>query len=493
MEFSFLQYLDKRKGAEALVLPFWKGNKQGEWAVALPSSISSAVVSALESGDFKGKEGEIQSIYVKDQPEKRFILLGLGNKEKVSVETVRRAYGNLTKTCIARKLATLNLQVPSTDFISEDDLIRGISEGLLLPNYKVGLYKGIGPEEEGPSLLQKVVLIGPHKHILDVAEKYQAIAEGVYYVRDLANSNSEDVTAQYLEGCARGIAKMFPDVKLTLFDKKRIEKEKMGLLLAVNKGSATDPAFIILEYRGNSKSKDCTVLVGKGITYDTGGLNIKSANMETMKVDMAGAAACLATLSVACTLEMKVNLTVVIPSTDNCVSATSFRPGDVYSSYAGKNVEVLNTDAEGRLILADAIAYAVKNLNPTRIIDIATLTGGIDIALGPEATALMSNDDALSAALLQAGEKTYERLWRMPLFEEYKDRLKSDIADLKSWNGRTAGPNVAATFLGEFAGNVPWAHLDIASTAYFSEARKYTPKYATGMGVRLFIEFLENL
>jgi leucyl aminopeptidase len=233
--------------------------------------------------------------------------------------------------------------------------------------------------------------------------------------------------------------------------------------------------------------------VGKGVTYDTGGLNLKpTGSMETMKCDMAGAAACFGVMQALSKLHMPVNVTVVVPTTENSIDANSFKPGDVYTSYTGLTVEMTNSDAEGRLILADGLAYAVKNLHPTQLIDIATLTGAIDIALGVEASGLMSTSDSLSEGLLQAGEATSERLWRMPLFPEYKDRLKSDIADLKSWNGRPAGANVAAMFLRQFVGDIPWAHIDIASTAYVTDPKKYCPKYASGMGVRLLTQFLEN-
>ncbi|MDP1880111.1 MAG: aminopeptidase, partial [Parachlamydiaceae bacterium] len=187
-------------------------------------------------------------------------------------------------------------------------------------------------------------------------------------------------------------------------------------------------------------------------------------------------------------------LTVMIPTTENSIDANSFKPGDVYVSYTGKTVEMTNSDAEGRLILADALAYACKKYQPTRILDIATLTGAIEVALGPEASGIMSTNDELALSLIQAGQSTYERLWRMPLFEEYKEVLKSDIADIKSWNGRSGSSNVAATFLRAFVDeSIPWAHLDIAGTAYVEKAKKYMPKYATGFGVRLIVEFLKQL
>jgi leucyl aminopeptidase len=283
-------------------------------------------------------------------------------------------------------------------------------------------------------------------------------------------------------------------VKATVFDKKRIQKEKMGLLLAVNQGSSIDPAFIILEYKGNPKSKDHTVVVGKGVTYDTGGLNLKpTGSMETMKCDMSGAACALGTIHAAASLGLKVNLTAVIPSTDNSIDSKSYKPGDVYSSYLGKTVEIGNTDAEGRLILADALAYASKNLKPTRMINFATLTGACVIALGEETSGLMSNNDPLAESISRAGNETFERAWRLPLFEEYKSQLDSDIADISNTGGREAGTITAALFLQEFVGNTPWAHLDIAGTAYLKKSRRYHPKNGTGVGVRLMIQLLENL
>ncbi len=325
--------------------------------------------------------------------------------------------------------------------------------------------------------------------------KKLVISEGVYYARDLINSNADEVTPQYFANCARTIAKDYSHVKATILDKAHIQKEGLHLLMAVNRGSNLDPAFIILQYKGDPKSKEHVVMVGKGITYDTGGLNLKpTGSMETMKCDMSGAAACLGAILAVARLKMKVNFSIVIPSTENGIDANSFKPGDVYKSYAGKTVEMTNSDAEGRLVLADALAYAIKKMEPTQLIDIATLTGAIEVALGSEASGLMSTDDKLAEALMKAGETTFERLWRMPLYDEYKERLKSDIADLKSWNGRGAGANVAATFLRAFVDEkIPWAHIDIAGTAFLQEAKKYQPKYAIGVGVRLMLEYLESL
>lgn len=491
IEFLFVAQTEKRKVADALVLPLWKGKKHGEWA-AEAHSILPHLPAVLETEDFKGKEGETLFLYVKGQAEKRIILLGLGDKEKATIDSFRRSYGSLVRSCLGKRIQTLNILLPHANHLSSDVCVKGISEGLLLANYSFDKYKS-SPEDQLPVLLKKVTFLGHQSMHPPVARRAQAICEGVYYARDLVNGNADEVTPQYLAQCARELGKQYPELKVTVFDKKRLQKEKMNLLLAVNRGSELEPVCIIIEYKGNPKSKDHTVIVGKGITYDTGGLNLKISGMEAMKCDMGGAATCLGSMIALCNLGLKTNVTAVIPSTENGIDARSFKPGDVYTSYSGKTVEMTNSDAEGRLILADALAYAVDKLKPTRLIDFATLTGAIEVALGNEATGLMSNDDALSESLLRAGEETFERLWRMPLYEEYKDKLKSDIADIKSWNGRSASSSVAAIFLQQFVGQTPWAHLDIASTAFLPEAKKYLPKHGTGVGIRLLVEFLENV
>lgn len=496
MDFSSCTKIDKRKNADVIVIPFLSKKVGVEWAIESDKLLASSIDLLLKTGDFKGKEGEVFYLYTDKVIEKRIILLGLGSKEKINTEALRRAYGCLTKFCLSRKFSSLNVLIPQIDGISRPDLLGGLADGVLLPNYVFDQLKQISLNEpEKNILLQKVCWIGASPKDVEYLNKKLIINSGVYYARDLINGNADDVTPQYLAQCARKIAKDHSEVKATLFDKARIEKEGLNLLLAVNRGSNLDPAFIILEYKGNPKSKNHVVMVGKGITYDTGGLNLKpTGSMETMKCDMSGAAACLGAILCAVRLKLKVNFTIVIPSTENGIDAKSFKPGDVYKSYAGKTVEMTNSDAEGRLVLADALAYAVKKLKPSHLIDIATLTGAIDVALGSEASGFMSTNDQLANALVKAGENTFERLWRMPLYEEYKERLKSDIADIKSWNGRGGGANVAATFLRAFVDEkIAWAHIDIAGTAYLLEAKKYQPKYGIGVGVRLMIEFLENL
>lgn len=491
MDFQIVDQLEKRKQADLLILPFWKGKNTPEPAATF-GALKNIISLALATGDFKGNEGEILIVY-SDKPEKRIALLGLGEKKKCSLEVFRRAYGDLGKLCQKKEVKSLNLVVPVCKNLDESVVVRGVSEGLLLVNYAFERHK-LDPDHKQTVLLKKVALIGASKKSLAVAKKYVGIVDGVYLARDLVNGNADDVTPQHLADTARLLAKKFSSVKATVFNKSRIEKEKMGLLLAVSRGSLHDPAFIILEYKGNPKSKDHTVVVGKGVTYDTGGLNLKPTGfMETMKCDMSGAATALGTIMAAANIGLKANVTAVIPATENSIGAKSYKPGDVYTSYAGKTVEIDNTDAEGRLILADALAYTSQQIKPTRIVDFATLTGAIVIALGEETSGVMSNSDKLADQLYKAGQDTHDRVWRLPLYPEYTKQLKSDVADLKNTGGRQAGSITAALFLQEFVGETPWAHCDIAGTAYLSKERHYKPKNATGVGVRLMVDLLENV
>lgn len=495
MDFLHVPTLEKRPAADLLILPFFIGKKGVEPAFT-SGKMDSFYALPIEMKDFKGKEGEQLLLYPQNEIEKRVVLLGLGEIQKLNVEKLRRCYALLVPFCQKQKFLKINLVIPNIPSFGEEEMIKGVTEGILLANYKFESLKGEKSNNNGTTdLITKACLISSYKQTLDLAQKLQTICEGVYFARDLVNGNADDITPQYLAKVATGLSKTSSKISTTVFDKKRIIKEQMGLLLAVNRGSSIDPALIIVEYKGNPKSKERTVLVGKGITFDTGGLNIKtgSAGMETMKSDMSGAAAALATVHTAERLKLKVNVCAVIPTTENAIGSKSYKPGDVYKSFLGKTVEIGNTDAEGRLILADALAYTVKNLKPSRIIDLATLTGAIIIALGNEAIGLFSNNDVLSDSLIRAGSETFERVWRMPLYEEYREQIKSDVADLKNVGGRSGGAITAAMFLQEFVGNVPWAHLDIAGVAFLDERKRYLNKGATGSPVRLLINFLEHL
>lgn len=492
MLFSAIPHLNERKDADLIILPFWERQKKAK-AAALIGPFESQVTPPIEAGDFKGKEGEMLLVYLTGAKEKRCLLLGLGHEEKLTVEKLRRALSNVVKECQRKGLSRINILLPhiaELRGITVEECLEGIAEGILLTNYR---WEKLVAVDEETVLLKSVTLIGIRPEALRTVKTSEAIAEGVYFARDLINGNADIITPHYLAEAARKIAKKFSKVEATVHDKAWIEREKMGLLFAVGRGSPHEPAFIIVKYKGNPRSKDHTVLIGKGITFDTGGLNLKSSGMETMRDDMSGAAAVLATVATAASLDLKLNITAVVAAAENAIGGKSYKPGDVYQAYSGVTVEIGNTDAEGRLTLADALAYSVKNLKPTRMIDFATLTGSIVVALGEELSGLFCNNNHLVDQLMEASARTAEHLWRMPLFKSYKELIKSDIADLKNVGGRPGGPITAALFLQEFVKDVPWAHIDIAGTAFSSKERGYWPKNGVGFGVRLAVEFLRSI
>lgn len=494
MDFFSVNNLSQRKNADILLLPFFTLKNKAKPLKDI-ASLKAHYEALIDAGDFQGKEGQTALLYSKKEKEKRLLAVGLGEHAKLNIEHLRRAYASAAKACLGmEKVRTLNVVFPMDTGMELEDLAQGISEGLCLPNYRFLELKKDSLKEEAKELIQKATFIGMDKKLLNKAKEFAKVCESVFFCRDLANRNADDVTPEYLAKTAKNLAKSYPKVKTTVFDKKRIEKEGMGLLLAVNRSSAHDPAFIIAKYQGNPSSKDHTVLVGKGITYDTGGLNLKPTGyMETMKYDMCGAATVLATLDAVARLGLKLNVTAVVAATENSIGSHSYKPGDVYTSYSGKTVEIGNTDAEGRLTLADALAYSAEKLAPTRIIDFATLTGAVVVALGHEVIGMMSNSDALCQSFEQAGESSFERVCRLPLYKEYREQLKSDIADLNNIGGKAAGTITAGIFLKEFVGKVPWVHFDIAGLADLPKERRYHPKHGTGVGVRLMIEYFKQL
>ncbi|MBF8262588.1 MAG: putative cytosol aminopeptidase [Parachlamydiales bacterium] len=476
---------EKRELFELMVLPYWEG--PGEAADL--SMWKEIAVQPLASGDFNGKAGDTLLLYSQG----RLLFLGLGKKDAVNGESLRRAYSAAVRLAQTKKVKTIHLVVPKIPKMADEDVLRGISEGILLTNYSFSQLKYDSLKENPVCLLEKAYFIGLEMKHEALIQKLTQIAAGVYLTRELVNGNADDVTPKMLAETALSLEKRTPGLKATILDKKQIEKEKMGLLLAVNRGSSMDPYLINLSYQGNPKSKEHIVLVGKGITYDTGGLALKPADgMATMKCDMAGAATVLAVVHTAAALQLKVNVTAVAPVTENAIDANSYKNGDVYRSMSGKTIEVNNTDAEGRLVLADAMTYAIKHWQPTKMIDVATLTGGIIIALGEEIAGVFANDDQLAKDLAISSEATGENVWRMPLHADYKEMLKSETADLLNSAGKSASSMTAALFLQEFVGSVHWAHIDFAGSSYLSKPKYYNTSKATGFGVRLLIDFLER-
>lgn len=493
MQFFNTSQFSKRNHADILLLPFWEDSAPQSCG-EISSHILTDLKYALQSGDFTAKEGETLVVYPAVQKEPRILLLGLGKKESVSIDSLRRAFASAVRLCHKKKVKKLNLVYPQDTLpLSEKQILKGICEGILLTNYKWDQLKSSSIDKT-VQLLEDIEFIGfPPKYVPEL-QKLQNIAEAVYLARDLINGNADDVTPKFLAQTAKNISKQFPKIKTTVLNERQIVEAGMGLLSAVGRGATHEPAFIIMQYRGNPQSKDVTAFIGKGITYDTGGLNMKpTGSMETMRDDMSGGAAVMGAISAIAAIGLKANVIAIVPAAENATDGNSFKPGDVYKSFSGKTVEIGNTDAEGRLALADALSYAVKKFKPTRMIDIATLTGAMVIALGDDIAGMMSNTPELAEQLLAASRSSSELLWELPLHQPYKDNLKSEIADIKNIGGRPGGSINAALFLQEFIDNIPWAHIDIAGTAFNAKERHYTPKNGVGFGVRLLVEFMESL
>ncbi len=482
--------------SEALVVPYSIKNSKPLYVGFDRFSLLSQLSTPIKMGDFTAKRGEVFILYPDGLKEKRCFMLGLGENELVSTESLRKAFAGLVKKCHQLHLTKISILAPSVKHLSIEAVCQGIAEGLLLTNYVFEKLKNT--TKSNGKLLEQAQLIGFSKKEQKLFNKYTHVCTGVNLARDLVNENADTVNAKKLVEIAKGFAKEFPKIKTEIFDRKKLEKEKLKLLLAVNQGAAIDPALIMVKYQGQPKEKTSTVILGKGVTYDSGGLQLKprAGNIIHMKCDMGGAAAVLGTLYAVAKLDLKINLVGVIPACENAIGNKAYKPGDVYESYFGKTVEIISTDAEGRLILADALAYAEKKLKPNCLIDLATLTGGVVAALGDEISGVMGNHSALTQKLIFSGEKSGEKLWELPLYENYKAGLKSKIADLKNSTGQAAGyPSavIAGLFLQEFIKSTPWAHLDIAGTAYLKEPKDYQPTKATGVGVRLILAFLEEL
>lgn len=495
MVLFYAQSSNKRVKADVLILPFWKEQNRVRCAAPLSDDYASLSRDVLE--DFSGKVGSSEFFYsLGSLPEKRVLLLGLGQKEHLVASDILEAYARATRAVRKSKCKTVNIVMP---ILSElrmpvEEFVQSVVAGVLSLNYEYPKYMKDQSQVNPP--ITRVNVYGIVPKIADhLFRREENIFEGVYLTRDLVNGNADDVTPAKLAHIAQGLAKQFPNLTTKVLNREAILKENMGLLAAVSKGAAVDPCFIVLSYEGKPRSKDHTVLVGKGVTFDSGGLDLKPGkSMLTMKEDMAGAATVLGIITALAALNLPVNVTGIIPATENAIGSAAYKMGDVYTGMSGLSVEIGSTDAEGRLILADAISYALKYCHPTRIIDFATLTGAMVVSLGEDVAGVFSNDDELAHDLLAASAETGETLWRLPLVEKYDKALCSDIADMKNIGSNRAGAITAALFLRRFLENhsVAWAHLDIAGTAYREKDEDGFPKYASGFGVRCLVQYIEQ-
>lgn len=447
---------------------------------------------ALASGDFKGKRDETLLAYGAGKA-RRVLLVGMGKAAEVGGNAVRRAAAIAAKR--ARALGTgrlaFTVTVEARNGIPARELAQAAVEGAAHGGWAFIDLKRPSDELRGAIAGVDVAVDAADAKQAEAGRRLgDAVAAGHLFARQLQMQPGNVCTPTYLAEQAAVLARTH-GFAITILGPAELRKEGMGALLAVAQGSAEEPRFIALEYRGTEKGDAApVVLIGKGITFDSGGISIKPApNMEEMKYDMSGAAAVLGTFEVLGRIKPKLNVVGLIPTTENLPSGTAVKPGDVVKSHLGKTIEIVNTDAEGRLILCDALSYA-RRYKPAAVLDAATLTGAVVIALGSQASGIMGTDEALLTEVRDAGERAGERCWPLPLWDEYRDLIKSDIADVKNSGGRAAGPIAGGWFLREFVEGFPWVHLDIAGTAYTDAEAPHQSKGPTAFGVRLFTEFL---
>lgn len=482
--------IDKFSGDILAVLVTPKDD--GTLSVAEPV-LQSYLAKATKAGDFKGKADEVVVIYPdKGLACKRLIFVGLGEEVKAG-EDIRKAGGTIGKKALDCKASSLAVTWDEID-LAMQEIGECLTEGILLGQYRFTKYKN-SKEEDQPVFLKKINLF-PQGDVADCRKGVrlaEVAAQAGKTARDMANEPGNNWTPEEFAVFGRSLSEKFP-ITCTVLSLRDLRRLKMGGLLAVNQGSDGEPKMVILEYRCAQKKAETLLLVGKGLTFDSGGISLKpGAGMEDMKYDMCGGAAVMAAM--AAVGEEKpsgVNVVAIVPTTDNMPGPAAVKPGDIITSYSGKTVEVINTDAEGRLILMDALAYGVEKFKPAAIVDLATLTGAVIIGLGHHYSGLLSNDDELAAKISAAGERSGEPVWRLPLGAEYTKQLKSEVADLKNIGGKPAGTITAAAFLQEFVAETPWVHLDIAGTAWGFTEKSYVPKGPSGIGARTLINLIRN-
>jgi leucyl aminopeptidase len=482
---------------DAAVVPHYENEDELlEPTKSLNERMGGIVRDVVRRGDFQGKKNQLSLLYARGTlATERVIVVGLGKRAAFSHDTLREAYA--TAAQYARSLHLKKI-VTCVDFAAPGETAATVTEaivaGIVLGLYRFNRFKTL--EREEITELEEFVITEYREDLLKVvraaARSAAALCRAVAYVRDIVSMPGNEMTPAKLAEEARLSLGEKKHTKVEVLDAKGMEKLGMNALLAVARGSSESPKFIIIHYTGGGPADEPIVLLGKAITFDSGGISLKPAEgMDEMKSDMAGGAAVMGAIMAASDLNLRVHCIGLIPATENKPGSAAYRPGDIIISLCGKTIEVMNTDAEGRLILADALAYADR-FKPAALIDVATLTGACVVALGEQTIGMMGTDDHLKNRLRAAANETGERVWELPLWEEYHDQIKSDVADFKNTGGRPAGAITAACFLSKFVGDYPWVHLDIAGPAWQKKDRPCTPKGASGVGVRLLVHFLRD-
>ncbi|TEU16346.1 MAG: leucyl aminopeptidase [Dehalococcoidia bacterium] len=476
--------------ADAIVVNLFEGVDQpGSATAAVDKALDGAIGSLISRGEIKGKFGEVSIVHTLGKlPARKVAIAGLGKRQDFNVDKIRGVAGEFCRALRkvnCRKIATI-LHGAGIGGMELEASAEAITEGAVLGLYGFAKYKK--PEYEDIEEILIAVKEEEKAPILELAiGKGKLVADVTNLARDMGNEPANYMTPSRMAEAAKELASKY-DLEIKVLDREDMEEMGMGALLGVAKGSDQPAKLIILSYKGDEHSEKALGFLGKGITFDSGGISIKpSEGMWEMKDDMAGAAAVITALWAIAKLKPKINVTAIVPATENLPSGTALKPGDVLKAMNGKTIEVISTDAEGRLILADALSYAQK-LGLSPLIDLATLTGACRVALGMLYSGLFGNDRDWIDKVLGAAERTGEKMWHMPMPEEYKEQIKSEIADVKNTGNRYGGAITAALFLAEFVDNTPWVHIDIAGPRLSTKESGYIVKGATGFGVRTLIE-----
>ena len=480
-----------QKQTSLLVIGVFEGDQDFPHSKDLDSLVSSSIRETLENKEFRGTFGSSIVVYTLGRgPMKKIMLLGLGKREKFTDESARICAGKAARKAQELGIKEFSmLQFPNLD----EGLVEAMTEGIALALYSFDKYK---EAKEPASKIEEVTILinSDSPRFQSVVEKANIIVDAVNFARDIGNLPPNDCPPAHLASIAVSLAQDY-GIKARIMDRYELENMGMGGIVAVGKGSNNPPKLIVLEYTGaNDPQQKPYLLVGKAVTFDTGGISIKpSEKMDEMKFDKCGGCTVLAVIRAVASMKLAVNVVGIVPSVENMPSATSYRPGDIIRMYNGKSVEVLNTDAEGRMILADAIAYGIVTYGPKAVIDLATLTGAAIIALGANVAPLIGNNKQLADRLRKLSDKTREKMWELPLYDEYYEQIRSTYADIKNIGGRPGGAITAAAFLSNFVNDVPWVHIDIAGTAWTQEGtheKSYNHRGATGFGVRTLVKLL---
>ena len=490
----------QEQDVQALSVAVFKDEKADEGLLKeLDEATGGVIRSVIESEELKGKEGDTVYVHLaggNHLKARRLLLIGVGERAEYSPSKVSQFAGTTVRYLRGKNIKTLAI-MPRAEADAEK-IVAAAAEGAVTGLFEPDKYRTIDKEERTIDRLVLIIDGADEEALKRGAERGRIIGESVNFTRELSNEPGGYLTPSDMAERAREIANEF-DLSIDVLDEARMEQEGMGALLSVSRGSEEPAKLIILKYTprepaaaGGQEDSGLLAFIGKGITFDSGGISLKPGeNMELMKYDMTGGATVLGAMRALAQLKPSIPVLGVVPSSENLPSGKATKPGDVVTAMSGKTIEIINTDAEGRLILSDAITYS-KKLGATRIIDMATLTGAVSIALGDVNTAILGTDQGLIDEVIESGREVGERFWQLPLDKEYSKQIKSDVADIKNVGGRKAGTITAAAFLKEFADGTSWAHLDIAGTAWGDEAKPYRAKGPTGIAVRTLINFVER-